>query len=146
MRIGITTVHAITDLKAYYDRKLLNLCWIVEELVGVNRRVIKLIMKVIPCIEYHICTGYSNSNQIYGGEQNQIRETGEGNITSSYGYRDSSCFNLKEIEKARKGTVFKVPRTKIRANRISIAFVDNTNHYSNDNNCQKNMKEIIYLY
>jgi len=103
-------------------------------------------MKVIPRMEHHICTGDGISNQIYRREQNRIEETGQGNIASGHGYRDSSCFNLKEFEKARKSTVFKASRMKMRVNRISITFMDDINHYSNGNNYQQNMKEIIDLY
>jgi len=74
MRLGSVTAHAITDLKAYYDRQHPNLYGIVEESVGVNYQAIKLIMKVILRMEYHIYTGYGISSEWYGREKNQIGE------------------------------------------------------------------------
>jgi len=56
------------------------------------------------------------------------------------------CFNLKEVEKTKKGAIFYVPGSTIKANQTSIAFVDNTNHYSNGENYQLNMKTIIEKY
>ena len=47
-------VYVITDLEAYYDRQLSNICRIVEESLGISRQGIKLIAKVLPVLKYYI--------------------------------------------------------------------------------------------
>ena len=88
-------------------------------------------MKIIPYMEHYIYTGYRISSEQYEGKNNQIGRTSQGNIVSGHGCQDSSYFNLKEVEKSGKGAVLYVPGTKIRANMISITFVNDTNHYAN---------------
>ena len=48
----------------------------VEEAVGVDRKAIQLIMKVIPQMKYHIYTGYGISKEWYRGEKELIGSTG----------------------------------------------------------------------
>ena len=70
------TIHAITNLKAYYDCQLLNICRMIEELVGVDCNAIKLIMKVIPIVKYFIHTGYEISKGWYSGIWDSITRIG----------------------------------------------------------------------
>ena len=44
----VTIIHTVTDLEVFCNRELSNLYRIIEESVGVNRNIIKLIIKVIP--------------------------------------------------------------------------------------------------
>ena len=45
--------HDTSDLEAYYDRKMSDLCGSVEETIGVNKKSIKLITNVFARLEYH---------------------------------------------------------------------------------------------
>ena len=49
-------VHVISDLEACHDRKILELCGLVEESIEANRKVIKLLTKVLPRFENHAGT------------------------------------------------------------------------------------------
>ena len=48
MRNGKISMHTISYLKAYYDRQLLNLVYMVQKAAGVKRDAIKIIQKVMP--------------------------------------------------------------------------------------------------
>ena len=62
---GETTIHNMTDLKVYYDRQLSKIKAIVKESIGIERKPIQLIAKVLPLIEYHICTSFGASSEFY---------------------------------------------------------------------------------
>jgi len=68
-------MHAVTDLKACYNRQLPNLCGLIEESVRIDRNVIKLIMKIIPIMEHHVCTRHGMSKEKYGGVEDSHAET-----------------------------------------------------------------------
>ena len=70
----------MTDLKACYDRQLANIGSIVEELVGIDRKIAQLIAKVILVFEHHVCTSYRISVQFYGGQFDPLVGTGQGNV------------------------------------------------------------------
>lgn len=108
------TIHTIIDLEAYYDRQLQNLYRIIEESVGIDRNMIKLIMKVILIIEHYVCTGYRMSKEKYGGIDDPIIGIGQGNITSGNTCRDKSCYIIKYIEKKKIGAIITVPILKIK--------------------------------
>ena len=57
----------MTDLKACYDRQLANIGSIVQESVGVERKLMQLIAKVIPVFEYYVYVRFGVSKQFYGG-------------------------------------------------------------------------------
>ena len=63
------TMHNMMDLKSYYDRHLVEIGSIIQELVGVKRLKIKSFSKLILVIEYHICTSYGTSTEFYRGLQ-----------------------------------------------------------------------------
>ena len=71
MRNGEKSITTITDLEACYDRQLPNIRGIVEEVVRIYKKVIKLITKVLPRIEYFVCTKFGISEQSYESENNQ---------------------------------------------------------------------------
>ena len=52
----------MTDLTAYYDRQLAEIRSIVEELIGIERKLIQLIAKVLPIMEHHIYTSFGASD------------------------------------------------------------------------------------
>ena len=54
-------VYNISDLKACYDRQLLNIGCIVQEAVRVDRQVVKVFAKILPIMKYYICIDFGIS-------------------------------------------------------------------------------------
>jgi len=61
-------INTVTDLEACYDRQLPNIGRIIKESISIDRKGIKLIIKVLPIIEHHICAAFRISKRSYGGE------------------------------------------------------------------------------
>ena len=73
------TVYNFTDLQSCYDRQLVNIRSIVEELVGRNRSAMKLFTKLMPNFQRHVSTGHRVSSNFHGGEEEKLEGTGQGN-------------------------------------------------------------------
>ena len=69
-------MHTIIDLELYYDRQLVNLISIVLESIGIDRKVIKLIMKVILAIIHYTYMGYGISTHTYRSKSKRTSGTG----------------------------------------------------------------------
>ena len=76
MQNNIKVITTIIDLEAYYDRQLLNIEEIVEEAVGIDRKAIKLIIKVLPRIEHYVHTKFGISSMSYSSELEYYVGTG----------------------------------------------------------------------
>ena len=61
---------------------------IVEEVLGINRKAITLITKIIATLKYFICTGFGISEELYGGKYEKFIRTGQGNMVSRAICRD----------------------------------------------------------
>ena len=61
--------YIITDLKACYNRKLSQITRIIEELVGIKRARIKLIVKILPILKHQICIGFGISIKSYSSNK-----------------------------------------------------------------------------
>ena len=66
VRDGKEMIHTISDLKACYDRQLLNIGCIVEEAIGVEHEPAKLFAKILPVMQHYICTSFGISKEYYG--------------------------------------------------------------------------------
>jgi len=64
------------NLEACYDQQLAQIGSIVQESMGVERNIIKLIAKVIPDFQHYIYTTYRVSEKYYRGQNNQLGGTG----------------------------------------------------------------------
>ena len=104
-----TTIHNMIDLKSCYNRQLLQIRSIIEESVGIERKLIKLIANLLLVMKYHVCTVYSVSESYYSREQDQTAGTGQGNIISSSICCDSLCFLIKDIKEKELGIIIKDP-------------------------------------
>ena len=89
----------MTDIRSCYNRQLLNIGRIIEELVSKNRQVMKLFRKVMLLCYYYICIGYGISAIYYRGIIQQLARTRQGNKFSGNMYRNKSYFIIGEIEK-----------------------------------------------
>jgi len=67
----LKAIYNMTDLEACFNRQLANASSVLQELIKIERVVIKLISKVLSIFERHICTSYSISKQFYGGTQDK---------------------------------------------------------------------------
>ena len=85
----------------------------IEESVGRSREAMKLITKVIPNSKHYLYTGFGISLSYYGGENERLAGTGQGNKFSGDLCRDTSCLIIREIEKKRLGIFIESNVTKI---------------------------------
>ena len=63
-------VYNLTDLKACYNRQLLDIISIVEELTGIERELVKLFAKVLLRMKHFISIRFGISNIFYRGSNN----------------------------------------------------------------------------
>ena len=98
MLSGKKTIYTITDLQSCYDRQLAEIGGILEESVGKDRSAMKLIAKVIPNWRHYVCTRFGASSTYYGGEEDKLAGTGQGNRFSGDVCRDLSCLIIRNIE------------------------------------------------
>ena len=73
------TVYNFTDLQSCYDHQLANIRSVVKESVGRNRSAIKLFTILIPRFKHCVSAGNRVSTNYYGGELEEMAETGQGN-------------------------------------------------------------------
>ena len=66
------TIHLLSDLEACYDRQIPSIGGMVEEAVGVDRRAIMLITKIIETMRHHISIGFRISKASYGGPHEKL--------------------------------------------------------------------------
>ena len=74
---NVPHIHNMTDLEACFDRQLANVGSILEEPIGIERAVIKLIAKVLLIFERHICMSYRISSRYYRGVKDEQRGIGQ---------------------------------------------------------------------
>jgi hypothetical protein len=58
---GAKNIYNMTDLEAYYDRKLAKIDFIMLELVGAKRKLMQLLIKILLIMQYHAYTEYRAS-------------------------------------------------------------------------------------
>ena len=126
----------MTDLQACYDRQLPNVLSIVQESTGMDRKAATLISRTIPSFNHYLCTNYGISDKSYGGIHDQLAGTGQGNSISGNHCRDVSCIIVRSIENKNLGMKIKDPYTYHEELRTSLAFVDDTDFFSNGQYCE----------
>jgi len=140
------TIYNFTDLQSCYDRQLSKIGSIVEEAAGRNRKAMKLFTKIMPEFEHHINTGYGISLTSYGGRENQLAGTGQGNKFSGDMCRDISCLIIKQIENQGLGIKFKSPIKNTSEQSVSVSFVDDTDFIAEGQRYEQEMQQIINIY
>ena len=103
----------------------------------------RLIAKIILAFNYHICSGFGISQQSYRSPSEHYGGTRQGNLPSGKVCKVQSCYIIREIEgkDIEYKLIILIQQKKI--DRIAIAFVDDTNFYSNGDCVQENIKNII---
>ena len=120
------------------------MCGIIEESVGVDRNIIKLIIKVIPIMEDFVCTGYGIS--ITREIADLIVGIGQGNIVLGNAYCNKSCFITNKIDRKKIRALIIVPKSKLKVRKIAVTFADNTSLHINESRCQQNIQTISDKY
>ena len=146
IRDSQTMIHNISDLKACYDRQLPNIGGMVQESVGVERNAIILFQKVLPIMKHHVCTDFGISTKYYGHQNDKLGGTGQGNSLSGAICRDTSCIIFKYLEDQNLGAIIEIVRTNRIIQRVAIAFVDDTDFYTNGNEVRTKMQRIMNIY
>jgi len=146
MLSGNITIHNMTDLKLYYDRQLPQMGSIIKESIGIERKPIKLIAKLLPVMKHHICIAHGASEKYYGRKQDKVAGTGQGYIVSGNICRDSSGFTIKQIENQNLGVEIIDLITKYIEQQVSTAFIDDTNFMSDRNDADIKMHKILEIY
>ena len=146
MLSGNITIHNMTDLKSCYDYQLSQMGSIIEESIGVKRKLIKLIAKLLLVMKHHIYTVYGASKKYYSGKQDEVAGTGQGYMVLGNNCHYSSGFTIKQIENQNLGVEIIDPITKCIEQQVSIAFVDNTDFMSDRNNADIKIHKILEIY
>ena len=102
--------------------------------------------KVLPIMQHHVCTDFGISQISYRSSIEKLGGTGQGNSVSGAICRDISCLIFKYLEQMNLGAILKHPIIKEIIQRIAIAFVDDTNFYTNGPNYELKMQIIMDLY
>ena len=139
-------VHTISDLAACYDRQLANLCCLAEETVGVERNPCIVFLKLIPHFHHYVSTSFGISNLRYGGEDELLAGTGQGNVLSGNACRDLLCLIFKRLEKDELGVTLHTPITRQVVQRSAVAFVDDAVFFSNGNVAETKMQGLLRTY
>jgi len=140
------TVYVITDLEACYDWQLSNICGIVEGSLGISRKRIKLIAKVMPVLKHRICTRFGISSILYGSPSQQIAGTGQGNRFLGDRSRDTSYYIIKEVENEKLGVAMRLLIKNKSIQRTTITFIDDTNFYTNRKQYVAKIQAMINRY
>lgn len=135
----------LTDLQSCYDRQLANIGGIVEESVGRDRKAIKLITKVIPNWEHCLSTAFGVSEKHYGGENNALVGTGQGNRFSGDVCRDISCLTMRVIEKENLGMKLKSDIASIEEFSTAVLFVDDDDMITEGREAEQKMQRILEI-
>ena len=146
MMSGKKTMYTLTDLQSCYDRQLAEIGGILEESIGKDRSAMKVITKVIPKWRHFICTGFGISAMYYGGVNNILAGTGQGNRFSGDVCRDLSCLIIKNIEQRGVGMKIKSRVYNDTIQKVAVAFVDDNDMISDGDEVQEKMNFIVTEY
>ena len=103
-----------------------------EESVGVEQEPTKLFARILLVMNHHICTSFGISSNFYGSNTFKLGRTGQGNLVSGAICRDTSYIIFRQIENEKLGVVARIPLSCEEFIRCAIAFVDDTNYYTNN--------------
>ena len=97
-------------------------------------------------MNHHICTDFGVSTMSYGSPIEKLGRMGQGNSVSGAICRDTLCLIFKYLEEKKLGAMIRNPVSKRIIQRIAIAFVDDTDFYTNGQDYEEKMQLIMDLY
>lgn len=139
-------VYTFSNMEACYHRKDANIIFMVEESVGVHRDQAMLFSKLLPWLNYYLATSYGISKSHYGGVEDPLCGTEQGNILSGTGYRNQSYFIFKYIEKDDIGVKLTCLFTSEIVSSTLLGFVNNVDLLANRDSAGKNMQTSTTKY
>lgn len=140
------TVHTLSDLEACYDRHLPHMGYMVEEAVGVERTPAIIFSKLVPRFQHQLCTSYGVSDIVYGGDEDILGGSGQGNVVSGNMCRDQSCIIFRKLEKDKLGILIVGPISAEEVRRAAIAWIDDTDFFTNGQKAQLKMQIMMATY
>ena len=140
------TIHYIDDRKVCYDRQLPEIGFITELSFGMHQQEVNLLNGVLQNFNYYLSTAYGIAKEKYGGHNDRLAGTGQGNVLSGAICRNVSCLIFKQLEKMNAGIDLTSPVTRNRIMRLIIAFVDDADFFWCGPNAIQNMLRIISKY
>jgi len=143
---GQPTIYHLTDLKSCYDRQLMNIGGLIEESMGRNRDIIKILTNLIPRWQHYVSTAYGISEKCYGGSGTELAGTGQGNKFSGDLCRDTSSMIIKVLENKKLGVEYKSKLTDDNITVSAIAFVDDTDLVAEGPKAEEMMEKMLVTY
>ena len=95
-----------------------------EESIGIERKPIQLIVKVLLIKEHYICTSFGASEEFYRGVNNKQAGMGQGHITLVNICRDTSNLVIKPIEEMQIRIRMKGAILEIVEDETTVTFID----------------------
>ena len=105
-----------------------------------------VLVKVLQNFNYFLATVYGVSGESYGGHNDRLLGTGQGNVLSGAICRNISCLVFKLLENMNLGVDFASPVTRCRLIRSIIAFVDDADFFSNGKDVVAKLQQMITYY
>ena len=140
------TIHYTDDRQACYDRQLPEIGLLAERSFGMSEEESSLLMQVLKNFNHFLATAYGIAKTSYGGHNDQLGGTGQGNILSGAICRNISGLIFKILDNLKLGIECASPVTRRRLLRAIIAFVDDADFFSNGKNVVRKLQRLIKLY
>ena len=139
-------LYYLIDLQACYNRQLLEMSGMLEEFVGRERKEIKLITKVIINQNHYVSTSFRVSIIHYGGENNHLTGTRQGNRFLGDVCQDISYMIMEQIENKKLRMHFAL-RITLKSDQIAVAlFADDTDIITEGKDVKMKMQEILKIH
>ena len=90
-------------------------------------------------MNHYVYTDFGISKIAYGNNREKLGGTGQGNSVSGAICRDTSCLIFKYLEQKNLGVLLVHPISRLIIQQITIAFVDDTDFYTNGPNFEIKM-------
>ena len=97
-------------------------------------------------MNHYVYTDFGVSKNYYGHKREKLEGIGQGNLLSGVICRDTLCIIFKYLEGLNLGAIIEVIKSQKSLQRVAIAFVDDTNFYTNGPDFKQKMQEIINIY
>ena len=118
------TISHLTDLKSCYDWQLANIGGSIEESIGRDQDVMKMLTKLMQRWKHCVSAACGISEEYHGENECKLAGTGQRNKFTGDVCRDASCIIIKVLENEKLGMKFKSKLSQMETLISAIAFVD----------------------
>lgn len=105
-----------------------------------------LLTKILQSFNHYLVTAYSIATDKYGGHNDQLGGTGQGNVLSGAICKNVSCIIFKVLENDVLGVNLTSPVTERRVLRTLIAFVDDGDFFSCGQTVVEKLSKLVAKY